>query len=155
MVIALGIPIFILMEVWDLVVWTSRAIGWQFVANQNLNSAIYFAILLALVCLIGWIFKFRFFRMCFDWVAEKIPILSTAAKFIPKNEELEILSKGNLKEAMVQIYPGVWIIGLVTKKLRHFNRDFLRIISLHSPTPLTGAILDVDVSSREVVYTGN
>lgn len=156
MAITLGIPAFILKEVWDLVVWISQAIGWQLFVNPNLNSAVYLVILMVFLCVIGWIFKFRFFRMCFDWFTAKVPGLSTIAKFIPRNEELEILSSGALKEAMVQLYPGVWAVGLVTKpNLKRFGRDFIRIVSLHSPLPFTGALLEIDVSNKEVVYTGS
>lgn len=154
MVIALGIPLFVLFEVWGLVVKVASMVGFQFFVNANLNATIYLLILIVLTCLAGWIFKFKFFRMCFDWLMAKLPLASTISKFIPKNEELEILSDGNLKEAMVEIYPGVWITGLVTNKPKHFGKNFVRIVALHSPLPFTGNILDVDTTMCKVIYTG-
>ncbi len=154
MAIALGVPLFVLSEAWSLVARLAEAIGFQFLANPNFNICVYLVIVLALICLAGRIFKFKFFRMCFDWLMAKIPLASTIAKFIPKNEELEILSDGNLKEARVEIYPGAWVTGLVTNKFRYLGRNYIRIVSLHSPLPFTGAILDIDPEKCDVVYTG-
>lgn len=154
LVVAVGVPIFVFVQIWGVIGWIAGVIGLQFIKVVFWNTAIYMVILIAITCLIGWTFKFKFFRLCFDWLMEKIPLASTIAKFIPKHEELEILTDSKLKEVRVEITPGFWLTGLVTKKIKRGGRDFLRVYVATCPVPLTGNLIEVDPEIHQVEYTG-
>ncbi|MDP1719272.1 MAG: DUF502 domain-containing protein [bacterium] len=158
-VIGFVIPLYILYQVWGLVIWISKVVGVIFFSNPILNTLVYALTLTALVCLVGWAFKFKFFRICFEWIKAKIPIVSTILKFIPSNEELELLTSDKVEEVMVQIYPGsgIWVAGLLTNEeaLKIFGgKKFVTIWIPHGPIWLTGSMFKVERDVAEIKFTG-
>lgn len=154
LVVALGVPLFVFVQIWQFVGSLTSLLGLHFSSYPGLNTGIALMILLVIVCLLGWTFKFKVFRVGFDWLMNKVPLASTVAKFIPKNEELEFLSRGDMKEIRFEISPGVWLLGLVTCKIERRKRKYLRIYVATCPLPLTGNLLEVDQETCRHEYTG-
>lgn len=157
--LVIGIPAYVAFRVWESIGGFAAWLDFRFSKSATLNTAIYAAIFAAAATLVGAIFKFKLFRKAFDLFAEKVPLVSTVARFIPKHDELDIFSDKRIKE-VVFLYsrdPHIWARGLVTKTWTNAEtgKKWVRVYVGSCPVPFTGyAPFEMEWNDAAIRYTG-
>ncbi len=156
--LVLGIPAYITYKIWEGVSSFSAWLGIMPFKNPVVNTAVYVLALIIVACAVGAIFKFKLFRTAFDWFTEKVPLVSTVAKFIPKNDELEILTDKSIKEVVIKVSrdPEIWIRGLAVKTWMSCGKKWVRIYVASCPIPFTGYCpIEMEWNETCIRYTGH
>lgn len=156
--LVLGIPAYVAFQIWGGVESLSLRFTITPFRNQIANTSVCLLALAVVACIVGATFKFRLFRSAFDWFTEKVPLVSTVAKFIPKNDELEILTDKSIKEVVIRISrdPEIWVRGLAIKTWMAGGRKWVRVYIASCPVPFTGYCpIELEWDDTVIKYTGH
>jgi uncharacterized membrane protein len=146
------LPLIVLVVVF-VSVWNVAANwGFKFLENKFLDFLINCFIVSAGLCFVGWILEKPMFRGIFDSLFATLPIISWFHKFIPSSDQLEKFKSGSYSEARVEIYPGIFVRGILIREWPEGEVWWCRVLVPTTPVPMTGNLIEVEKS--KVVITG-
>ncbi|MDP3901932.1 MAG: hypothetical protein Q8Q37_03135 [bacterium] len=154
--LAVAVAHLILSVIWGLSVSFATLIGHQFFENAHLNTFVYVVILvLILPTFIGVLLFLPNIGDKIYGVLASVPIFSFFAKFIPRSEEdIKRLEDSNFPEIEVEIWPGVWIVGVVTNTFQRDDGEWFRIYVGSCPAIPSGYLLTLEKTKARYRLTG-
>ncbi|MDP2696394.1 MAG: hypothetical protein Q8O87_04090 [bacterium] len=156
LLIALAIGKFLLDFIWSIAHSFGEAVGFQFIDNSTINTAIYLLILaVAIPPFLGFLLSVRYFGDFIYRLLASIPVCSFFAKFIPRGEEeIRDLENFDFKEVMVDCN-GFWICGLFVRDVTRGDRRFSAIYLGSCPIFPTGYLVFIPEEDKDrIYYTG-
>lgn len=150
----LGVAAFVLAQIWNMALWLSEFVGFQFFKIGVLNTGVYLIAVVVALCILGWAIKVKFLRKGVDMILGKIPIFSWVVKMIPKGDEADILANGDLKEVRVEFLPGIAVKGLLIKSYQRGGKKYHTFYSATTPMPFTGYLFDIEAERVKIEHTG-
>ena len=160
--VVLGVLGFLCWKVWEGVAWVSiqleTAFYIRFAVNDILNNVAVLFIVSFMLTVIGWILGTKVFKVFQEKVLQRIPIIATFIKLIPKNGGgLDSVTDGRTgKEVLLHFSDGLNGIGLVTKQWTDpkTGNKVCNVYIACSPFPFTGYVFRCEDDERYITYTG-
>lgn len=143
-----GVLVVIVVSIWNF----TTAWGWHFLGNRFLNFLINLSLLLALVCVLGFIFQRPSLKNFIDSIFKNLPIVSWFFEFFPSGDQLERFKTGSYPEVIVEISPGIYFRGIIVKEIVVAEKELYRVLLPTTPVPMTGNLLEVE--KNKVIFTG-